>query len=280
MSTVSCSDSPDLESCRDEKAALVLKLVAIATILIAGIGGVAIPLIGKKRRFLRTDTNLFFAAKAFAAGVILATGFVHMLPDATSALSNPCLPKSPWSNFPFSGFIAMMAALGTLVADFLSTQYYDRKQEKQIQAARVDSIDLASESGIVSVTATGKENEGNGIHIVGMHAHAAQHRHNHVSGHEGCEGQVGDSSNVNSHMHSHSHGFDDDDDESSIRHVVVSQVNFVLLFIGCLHLYSTNCFSFDDHACKLISTGLGTRDNITFDYNRTFTRSFTKPLYN
>ncbi|KVH52325.1 zinc transporter 4, chloroplastic-like isoform X1 [Cynara cardunculus var. scolymus] len=230
MSTVSCSDSPELESCRDEKAALILKFVAIASILIAGIIGVAIPLIGKKRRFLRTDTNLFFAAKAFAAGVILATGFVHMLPDATSALTNPCLPKNPWSKFPFSGFIAMMAALGTLVADFLSTQYYERKQEKQIQAVRVESVDLASEAGIVQVA--GKESnvkvfgeeEGGGIHIVGMHAHVAHHRHSHGSGQEGCDGQVGEYSDENPHMHSHSHGFNDDDDESGIRHIVVSQV--------------------------------------------------------
>ncbi|KAJ0770332.1 putative zinc/iron permease [Helianthus annuus] len=229
MSSDSCNDSPDLESCRDEKAALILKFVAIAAILIAGIIGVAIPLIGKKRRFLRTDTNLFFAAKAFAAGVILATGFVHMLPDATSALSNPCLPKNPWSKFPFSGFIAMMAALGTLLADFLSTQYYERKHEKQIQAVRVDSVDLASEAGIVPVPVAGKE-EGSGIHIVGMHAHAAQHRHNHASGQEGCEGNVSERlddyshTHSHSHSHSHSHGFGDDEDESGIRHVVVSQV--------------------------------------------------------
>ncbi|XP_076920294.1 zinc transporter 4, chloroplastic-like [Bidens hawaiensis] len=224
MSTVSCNVSADLESCRDEKAALILKFVAIAAILIAGIIGVAIPLIGKKRRFLRTDTNLFFAAKAFAAGVILATGFVHMLPDATSALSNPCLPKNPWSNFPFSGFIAMMAALGTLLADFLSTQYYERKHERQVQAVRVNSADLASESGFVPVAA-GKE-EG-GIHIVGMHAHAAQHRHNHATGTEGCEGQAsegGSHENTHSHAHSHSHSHGFDDDESGIRHVVVSQV--------------------------------------------------------
>ncbi|KAI3792773.1 hypothetical protein L2E82_06663 [Cichorium intybus] len=229
MSTVSCSDLPEIDSCRNEKAALILKFVAIGSILFAGIVGVAIPLVGKKRKFLRTDTNLFFAAKAFAAGVILATGFVHMLPDATSALSNPCLPKKPWSKFPFSGFIAMMASLGTLVADFLSTQYYERKHEKQIQAVRVESVDLASEAGIVPVAGKddhGKvygEDEGNGIHIVGMHAHVAQHRHNHASGQEGCEGQTSNFVESDSHMHSHSHGFDDDDD-NGIRHVVVSQV--------------------------------------------------------
>ncbi|GAB4837103.1 TPR repeat-containing protein zip4, partial [Ancistrocladus abbreviatus] len=49
---------------------LTLKLVAIGAILVAGVTGVAIPLLGKNRRFLRTDSNLFVAAKAFAAGVI------------------------------------------------------------------------------------------------------------------------------------------------------------------------------------------------------------------
>ncbi|KAL7596651.1 zinc transporter 4, chloroplastic isoform X1 [Lactuca sativa] len=233
MSIDSCSELPDLDSCRNEKAALILKFVAMASILLAGIIGVAIPLIGKKRKFLRTDTNLFFAAKAFAAGVILATGFVHMLPDATSALTHTCLPKNPWSKFPFSGFIAMMAALGTLLADFLSTQYYERKHEKQIQAVRVESVDMAAEAGIVPVAGKedhhGKvfgEEDGSGIHIVGMHAHVAQHRHSHASGQEGCEGQASNFSDVESHSHmqSHSHGLDNDDDDNGIRHVVVSQV--------------------------------------------------------
>ncbi|XP_016163851.1 fe(2+) transport protein 3, chloroplastic, partial [Arachis ipaensis] len=65
-----CGDR-DAELCRDDSAAFVLKFVAIASILLAGMAGIAIPLIGKHRRFLRTDGNLFVAAKAFAAGVIL-----------------------------------------------------------------------------------------------------------------------------------------------------------------------------------------------------------------
>ncbi|GJV04402.1 hypothetical protein Tco_1337971 [Tanacetum coccineum] len=68
--------------------------------------------------------------------------------------------------------------------------------EKQVQVVKVDSVDLPSDEGIVQVTGNnnrGKlfgEEEGSGIHIVGMHAHAAQHRHNHASGQEGCHGQV------------------------------------------------------------------------------------------
>ncbi|PHU09395.1 Fe(2+) transport protein 3, chloroplastic, partial [Capsicum chinense] len=214
----------EMEGRQDNSAALTLKMVAISAILIAGVCGVGIPLIGKKHRFLRTDSNLFFTAKAFAAGVILATGFVHMLPGATSSLTNPCLPKSPWTKFPFAGFIAMMAALATLVVDFVGTQYYERKQEKQNQKDQTDSGDLVSESAIVPVDPKPRneklfgEEEGGAIHIVGIHAHAAHHRHNHSQEH----GDVREHSHA--HGHSHSHSFGGGDEEGGVRHVVVSQV--------------------------------------------------------
>lgn len=251
MSTHTCGgDAADAEGCRDEKAALILKVVAVASILITGIVGVAIPLVGKNRCFLRTDSNLFFAAKAFAAGVILATGFVHMLPDASSALTDPCLPKYPWSKFPFSGFFAMIAALATLLADFVGTQYYERKQEKQVEVVQVESVDTVSESGIVPVVevkeGSGKvfgEEEGGGIHIVGMHAHAGHHRHSHAHGQEACDGHVIEHSH--GHSHSHSHGIGDVDEESGVRHVVVSQVTsglalFLFIIAPCIDLIG-NC---------------------------------------
>lgn len=93
LSGRSCSVSED---CRNEAAAFPLKMVAVAAILVAGAGGVVLPLVGSKWRFLRTESSLFVAAKAFAAGVILATGFIHMLPDGTEALTSPCLPKVLW----------------------------------------------------------------------------------------------------------------------------------------------------------------------------------------
>lgn len=227
MSNTSChNDHGELDSCRDDHAALILKIVAIASILIAGACGVAIPLVGKKRRLLGTDSNLFVAAKAFAGGVILATGFVHMLPDATSALSDSCLPENPWSKFPFAGFFAMMAALGTLLIEFIGTQYYERKQEKQNRIAHVDSVEFASESGIVPEETKGLneklfgEEDGGAMHIVGMHAHVAHHRHSHSHEQGACAGR----SRVHSHGHTDLHSSGVEDEESGKRHVVVSQV--------------------------------------------------------
>ncbi|KAJ6862608.1 zinc transporter 4 [Populus alba x Populus x berolinensis] len=238
MSNSSCGSS-ELEICRDHSSALILKLIAIASILFGGIIGIAIPIIGKHRHFLKTDGSLFVAAKAFAAGVILATGFVHMLSAASEALSDPCLPEYPWKKFPFSGFFAMMASLLTLLLDFVGTQYYERKQglnkasEEQVRVGSVDA-NPGHESGIIPIVevkelngSSGKvfgEEEHGGMHIVGMHAHAAHHRHNHSHGQDGCDGLVSSRDHGHAHGSGHEHGHGEGDEESGLRHVVVSQI--------------------------------------------------------
>jgi zinc transporter 1/2/3 len=92
----SCKIS-ESDPCRDESTALILKFVAMATILVTGFTGIAIPLLGNRRGL----GEILPAAKAFAAGVILATGFVHMLKDATEAFNHRCLKSYShvWSEF-------------------------------------------------------------------------------------------------------------------------------------------------------------------------------------
>ncbi|KAH7651312.1 Zinc/iron permease fungal/plant protein [Dioscorea alata] len=162
-------EGKETEECRNDAVALRLKCVAIVLILLAGAVGVAIPLVGSHRRMIRTDGKPFALAKALAAGVILATGFVHMLHDAEEAFENPCLPGVPWREFPFAGFVAMLAALGTLVVDFVATQLYARKAEVE------EPVEEEAEGIRVPLVAEGGEK----MHIVGMRAHAAAHRHSH-----------------------------------------------------------------------------------------------------
>uniref|UniRef100_A0A0D9ZVE6 Zinc transporter n=1 Tax=Oryza glumipatula TaxID=40148 RepID=A0A0D9ZVE6_9ORYZ len=187
--------------CRDDAAALRLKGVAMATILVAGVVGVGLPLAGRKRRALRTDSAAFVAAKAFAAGVILATGFVHMLHDAEHALSSPCLPAHPWRSFPFPGFVAMSAALATLVLDFLATRFYEgkhRAETERVKAAAAAALaaSSASDDDITVVTVTEDDNE-NKAPLLQPHSHSHSHPHGHGHGHEvaqpegsGGEGEV------------------------------------------------------------------------------------------
>ena len=225
--TAACTND-DAEYCRDDADALKLKLVAVVVILTAGVAGIAIPLLGRKRRFLRTDSSGFVLIKAFAAGVILATGFVHMLPDGQDALSNPCLPSQPWSSFPFPGFIAMMASLGTLVLDFLATQFYARKHKEQGESKTAPDPDEDARMGIlilpgtdveevISAGTSGCKHE-ESMHIVGMYAHAAAHRHSHPH-HNGHSERAATST-----THSPSRDDSEENETSLARHVVVSQV--------------------------------------------------------
>ncbi|KAE9620103.1 putative zinc/iron permease [Lupinus albus] len=121
----------------DEKAedqnhntSLVLKykIIGMSTTLVASIIGICLPILGQKLSFLNPENDLFFLAKAFAAGVILATGFIHILPDAFDALTNPCIGEIPWTKFPFTGFVAMVAAIGTLILESMVMGHLKRSE--------------------------------------------------------------------------------------------------------------------------------------------------------
>lgn len=120
-----CTCESDNEE-RDKRQALQYKLAAVASILVAGAIGVCIPILGKTIPALRPEKGVFFMIKAFAAGVILSTGFIHVLPDAFDSLTSPCLDENPWGRFPFAGFVAMTSAILTLMVDSFATSYYSK----------------------------------------------------------------------------------------------------------------------------------------------------------
>ena len=158
-----CDDDDDD---RNRSLALKYKSGAIASILVASFIGVLLPVWGKKIPSLSPENNLFFVIKAFAAGVILATGFIHVLPDAFESLTSPCLPDNPWAKFPFTGFVAMLASIGTLMVDVYATSHYKK---------------MAGSKGIQAVAEEGDRNgESNLSGVLPLHTHAT-HGHAHTS---------------------------------------------------------------------------------------------------
>ncbi|KAG6635652.1 hypothetical protein CIPAW_11G058100 [Carya illinoinensis] len=130
-----CTCDAEATETHNSSTALKYKLGSIACILVASAIGVCIPLLGKKFPALSPENDIFFMIKAFAAGVILATGFIHILPDAFDKLTSPCLDQNPWGNFPFTGFFTMVSAIGTLMVDTYATNYYERSHfNKQVNA--------------------------------------------------------------------------------------------------------------------------------------------------
>ncbi|XP_068653961.1 fe(2+) transport protein 1-like [Aristolochia californica] len=127
QSDVPAECQADTNECNNKSAALRLKIIAIVSILITSLIGVCLPLFSRSIPALRPDRDLFVIVKAFAAGIILATGFMHVLPDSFDMLWSDCLTENPWHKFPFSGFVAMLSAIVTLMVDSLATSIYNRK---------------------------------------------------------------------------------------------------------------------------------------------------------
>ncbi|XP_026427089.1 zinc transporter 5-like [Papaver somniferum] len=167
-----CICEPEDEEGVDKSKALVLKIISIAVILTASAIGVCLPILGRRIPALHPDSNIFFVIKSFAAGVILATGFIHILPDAFGDLTSPCLKENPWGNFPFTGFVAMMSAILTLMADSLATGYYRRSELKKKFSHN------GRDETKVGVTVGDDENEAGDK--VEVHTHAT-HGHSHGS---------------------------------------------------------------------------------------------------
>ncbi|KAI3817596.1 hypothetical protein L1987_11391 [Smallanthus sonchifolius] len=84
---------------------------------------------------LNPDRSLFIIVKAFASGIILATGFMHVLPDSFDMLRSSCLANNPWHKFPFTGFVAMLSAIFTLMVDSMATSMYTKRNDTVLAEA-------------------------------------------------------------------------------------------------------------------------------------------------
>ncbi|EOA15094.1 hypothetical protein CARUB_v10028462mg [Capsella rubella] len=119
-----CGGSNGGGSAAAKASVLKYKIIAFVSILLAGVIGVSLPIFG-----LNSETNIFMYVKAFAAGVILATGFVHILPDATESLTSPCLGEEPpWGDFPMTGLVAMAASILTMLIESFASGYFNRSR--------------------------------------------------------------------------------------------------------------------------------------------------------
>lgn len=114
-------------ACRDGDAAATLKFISMFTIFITSIIGISSPVILARLFHGKPSYDkAILVIKCFAAGVILSTSLVHVLPEAYGALAN-CQVSShhPWKDFPFSGLITLIGVLTALLVDLTATSHVD-----------------------------------------------------------------------------------------------------------------------------------------------------------
>ncbi|QHO38362.1 hypothetical protein HN51_004731 [Arachis hypogaea] len=125
-------ESESVDSCNNKEKALPLKIMAIFAILVTSMIGVSLSFGRRSIPALSPENDLFMVVKCFAGGIILGTGFMHVLPDSFDMLGSDCLEEKPWHEFPFSGLVAMFSALFTLMVDSLATSFYGKKSSDAV----------------------------------------------------------------------------------------------------------------------------------------------------
>ncbi|KAG8498788.1 hypothetical protein CXB51_005669 [Gossypium anomalum] len=129
-----CEAETKTNGCHNYRESMKLKIIAIVAILLSSMIGVCLPLFSRQVPSLKPDRDLFTIVKAFASGVILATGYMHVLPDSFNDLMSGCLPENPWRKFPFTTFVAMLSAVLTLMVDSFAMSVYKKHCGKALMA--------------------------------------------------------------------------------------------------------------------------------------------------
>ncbi|BDA47590.1 Zinc transporter 5 [Coccomyxa sp. Obi] len=115
--------------CVDADVAHSLRIGAVFIILACSTVGVCLPYVLGKFKWVGRETNIFLILKAFGAGVILATGLIHMFPDASGNFENPCLG---WPDYPWASLFALVTIVVVLLLEHLVSIAYEKRMTKQL----------------------------------------------------------------------------------------------------------------------------------------------------
>lgn len=103
-----------------------VRISAIFVILIAGSLGSFLPVVASKHSKINLPNWVFFTAKYFGSGVIVATAFIHLLEPATDSLGEDCLPEA-WHEYPYAFAITLLASFMTFFVEIITGRLLARK---------------------------------------------------------------------------------------------------------------------------------------------------------
>lgn len=141
-----------------------LHIGAIFIIFATSVAGATLPLI--VRRFATNIDNIYFSCgKLFGAGVILATGFIHMFPGADKNLTSPCLSTAFTKDYTsYSGLFAMLAIFFVQGMQVTASIYLQENSRKKRQGAAAAG---GHSHGAPKKTADGNPTKESGFEIDG-----------------------------------------------------------------------------------------------------------------
>ncbi|OIW16496.1 hypothetical protein TanjilG_32166 [Lupinus angustifolius] len=125
MATACVADLSRAAACRDSVAASHFKSISIFIIFFTSMFGMSSPvLLARIFQGKSLYDRAIAVIKCFAAGVILSTSLVHVLPNAYTALADcHVASRHPWRDFPFAGLVTLVGVILALSVDLIATPH-------------------------------------------------------------------------------------------------------------------------------------------------------------
>ncbi|RLV96579.1 Zinc-regulated transporter 1 [Spathaspora sp. JA1] len=124
---------------------LIARITAVPVVFALSALGSFFPLVALYSSKFRLPNWLFFITKNFGSGVIVATGFIHLLAEASVALTNPCL-GGVFAQYPFAEGIALMAVFVFFFFDMLANKTIHEKAKCQNECCEITASQEQPES--------------------------------------------------------------------------------------------------------------------------------------
>ncbi|VVT56558.1 uncharacterized protein SAPINGB_P005150 [Magnusiomyces paraingens] len=133
ITNTTATDSDDstasIDACssdNDYDGRMGARISAIFVILVAGTFGALFPVVSSSVPRLHIPPIIFFMAKYFGSGVIVATSLIHLLQPANENLTDECLGEG-WSVYPYAYGIALGSLFGTFFVELISRRYLEKR---------------------------------------------------------------------------------------------------------------------------------------------------------
>ncbi|ODQ76897.1 hypothetical protein BABINDRAFT_117858 [Babjeviella inositovora NRRL Y-12698] len=102
------------------------RISSVFVVLMTSAIGAYLPILCSKYSFIRLPPSVFFVAKFFGSGVIIATAFIHLLAHAQASFSHGCLGGT-FLEYPWAFAIAMMTLFVLFFAELMVYRFVEHK---------------------------------------------------------------------------------------------------------------------------------------------------------
>ncbi|MCJ1251139.1 hypothetical protein MMC30_008370 [Trapelia coarctata] len=117
------TDSPvGCATTNDYNGSFGARVSSIFVILICASLGAVLPVFAHRNRGIKVPQWVFFVAKYFGSGVIIATAFIHLLAPANAALTDPCL-TGPITSYSWVEGIALITVFVLFFIELMAMRY-------------------------------------------------------------------------------------------------------------------------------------------------------------